>query len=315
VHNTKELRCRRSLDNFDQIITLPAGMADRFATALDCAGIGFLPDGILDHLTVPAQAGPRRDRRDRPEQAGDLREIVEGQARRPKSADAPPQPREQAHRRSPTRSANRPSQTWRARKPPGPSTADRGAATMKPRRPKPWAETNRQDRTRYVWRFEDHRYWTTFYDDPEEARADATTQITEQLKGAWQERSGRRMLLEDWIDVWVSMLGDIEPTTRAKYKYFVEGHILPEFQGRQPGSLTFEEIEAWDNAIPKRISARARPYGIPRGAGSLFLALASLSPKAELPRRRFPDAMTKHPAAAGRGGDFRALRAAARRSC
>ena len=104
------------------------------------------------------------------------------------------------------------------------------------------------------------RYWTAFYDDPEEARADATTQITEQIKGSWQERSGRRMLLEDWIDVWVSMLGEIEPTTRAKYKYFVEGHILPEFQGRQLGSLTFEEIEAWDNAIPKRISARGRPY-------------------------------------------------------
>jgi hypothetical protein len=60
VHNTKELRCRRSLEHFDQIITLLAGMADRFATALDCADIGFLPDGILDQLPLPAQAGPRR---------------------------------------------------------------------------------------------------------------------------------------------------------------------------------------------------------------------------------------------------------------
>jgi hypothetical protein len=68
------------------------------------------------------------------------------------------------------------------------------------------------------------------------------------------------MLLEEWIDLWVSMLGDIEPTTLAKYKYFVENHILPVFQGRQLGSLTFEEIEAWDNAIPTRISARGRPY-------------------------------------------------------
>ena len=64
-----------------------------------------------------------------------------------------------------------------------------------PRRPKPWAETNRQGRTRYVWRFEGQRYWTNFYDDPEEARADATTQITEQLEGSWQERTGRRILL------------------------------------------------------------------------------------------------------------------------
>jgi hypothetical protein len=71
------------------------------------------------------------------------------------------------------------------------------AAAMKPRRPKPFPETNRQGRTRYLWRFERLRYWTEFYDDPAEARADATTQITQQINGSWQERSGRRMLLED----------------------------------------------------------------------------------------------------------------------
>jgi hypothetical protein len=60
VHNAKELRCRRSLDNFGQIITRLAGMADRFAAALDCAGIGFLPDGLLDQLPLPAQAGASR---------------------------------------------------------------------------------------------------------------------------------------------------------------------------------------------------------------------------------------------------------------
>ena len=146
---------------------------------------------------------------------------------------------------------------------------------MTQRRPKPWAETNRQGRTRYVWRFEGQRYWTNFYDDPEEARADATTQITEQLEGSWHERSGRRMLLEDWIDVWVGMLGDIEPTTRAKYKYFVEAFILPEFQGREIGSLEFDEIETWDSSIPTRISARGRPYArsVANSARSLLITI------------------------------------------
>jgi hypothetical protein len=60
VHNAKELRCRRSLENFADIIALPAGMADRFATALDCADMGFLPDGLLDELPQPAHAGDRR---------------------------------------------------------------------------------------------------------------------------------------------------------------------------------------------------------------------------------------------------------------
>lgn len=85
---------------------------------------------------------------------------------------------------------------------------------MTQRRPKPWPEMNRQNRTRYVWRFESRRYWTAFYDDSEEARADATTQITEQVRGNWRDRTGSRLLLEDWIDVWVTMLGDIEPTTK-----------------------------------------------------------------------------------------------------
>jgi hypothetical protein len=48
---------RRSLEYFGQIIDRLAGMADRFATALDCADIGFLPDGVLDELPVPTQAG------------------------------------------------------------------------------------------------------------------------------------------------------------------------------------------------------------------------------------------------------------------
>ena len=60
VHNTKELRCRRSLDNFPEIITRPAGMAGRFATTLDCADISFLADGTLDQLPLPSQLGATR---------------------------------------------------------------------------------------------------------------------------------------------------------------------------------------------------------------------------------------------------------------
>jgi hypothetical protein len=64
VHDAKELRCRCSLDNFDQIITARAGMADRFAATLDCANIGFLLDGLLDglldELPEPARAGDSR---------------------------------------------------------------------------------------------------------------------------------------------------------------------------------------------------------------------------------------------------------------
>jgi hypothetical protein len=60
VHNTRELRCRRGLDNFGEIITRLAGIAERFATTLDCADISFLPDGILDELPLPSRIGAVR---------------------------------------------------------------------------------------------------------------------------------------------------------------------------------------------------------------------------------------------------------------
>ncbi len=60
VHNTKELRCRRGLENFTEIITRLAGMAERFATAVDCADISFLPDGTLDELPLPSRLGATR---------------------------------------------------------------------------------------------------------------------------------------------------------------------------------------------------------------------------------------------------------------
>ena len=60
VHNTKELRCGRSLEHFPEIITRLAGMAERFATTLDCADIAFINDQVLDDLPLPSQLAATR---------------------------------------------------------------------------------------------------------------------------------------------------------------------------------------------------------------------------------------------------------------
>jgi hypothetical protein len=57
VYNARELR---GLETLGEIITRLAGIADRFATALDCADAGFIPDGILDELPLPSAAGAAR---------------------------------------------------------------------------------------------------------------------------------------------------------------------------------------------------------------------------------------------------------------
>jgi hypothetical protein len=60
THNTRQLGCGRALDRFPQIIARLAGMCQRFCAALDCVDIGFLPDGTLDQLPLPAQLGASR---------------------------------------------------------------------------------------------------------------------------------------------------------------------------------------------------------------------------------------------------------------
>jgi len=58
--NTGQLGCGRALERFPQIVARLAGMCQRFCTALDCVDIGFLPDGTLDQLPLPAQLGASR---------------------------------------------------------------------------------------------------------------------------------------------------------------------------------------------------------------------------------------------------------------
>src|ERR1700739_4336398 len=60
VHNTAELRCGRMIEKFPEIVTRLAGIAERFATALDCVDTGFLGDGVLDELPTGSTLGATR---------------------------------------------------------------------------------------------------------------------------------------------------------------------------------------------------------------------------------------------------------------
>ena len=60
AHNTKDLRCGRTLDKFAPIVTRLRQMAGEFCTALDCVDVGFIPDGLLDALPAASQLGSTR---------------------------------------------------------------------------------------------------------------------------------------------------------------------------------------------------------------------------------------------------------------
>ena len=60
AHNTKDLRCGRTLDKFAPIVTRLKQLVEGFFTALDCVDIGFIPDGLLDALPAACQLGGTR---------------------------------------------------------------------------------------------------------------------------------------------------------------------------------------------------------------------------------------------------------------
>jgi hypothetical protein len=57
AHNTAELRCGRMIDKRPVIVIRLAGIAERFATALDCVDTGYLADGVLDQLPTGTRLG------------------------------------------------------------------------------------------------------------------------------------------------------------------------------------------------------------------------------------------------------------------
>ena len=58
--NAAELGCGRVLEKLPEIIARLGEMAERFATTLDAASVGFISDHALDDLSRPAQLGSTR---------------------------------------------------------------------------------------------------------------------------------------------------------------------------------------------------------------------------------------------------------------
>jgi integrase len=58
------------------------------------------------------------------------------------------------------------------------------------------------------------------------------------------------ILFEDYVNLWYSAL-NLEPSTMANYRYYMEHHILPAFQGRSLAAVAAsrEEIDAWEKNI------------------------------------------------------------------
>ena len=57
AHNTRELKCGRSLENFPEVVFRLKAILERFAEALSCIDQCFIADDLLEHLPLASQVG------------------------------------------------------------------------------------------------------------------------------------------------------------------------------------------------------------------------------------------------------------------
>src|SRR6201993_166344 len=57
AHNTRELKCGRSLENFPEVVFRLKAILERFADALSCIDQCFIADYLLEHLPLASQVG------------------------------------------------------------------------------------------------------------------------------------------------------------------------------------------------------------------------------------------------------------------
>ena len=57
AHNTRELKCGRSLENFPEVVFRLKAILERFADALSCIDQCFIADDLLEHLPLASQVG------------------------------------------------------------------------------------------------------------------------------------------------------------------------------------------------------------------------------------------------------------------
>ena len=57
AHNTRELKCRRSVEDFPEVVLRLKSMLERFADALSCIDQCFIADDMLEDLPAASRIG------------------------------------------------------------------------------------------------------------------------------------------------------------------------------------------------------------------------------------------------------------------
>jgi integrase len=72
------------------------------------------------------------------------------------------------------------------------------------------------------------------------------------VRGAWVDPEDGKVTLRAYANEWLGLRDDLRSTTRAKYRYLLDGHILPKLGDTTLGSLSSSRVRAWHAALRQR---------------------------------------------------------------
>jgi integrase len=98
-----------------------------------------------------------------------------------------------------------------------------------------------------------HRH-TAAFRTKADANAWLSAQQTDELRGAWVDPRGGRLMLRDWEQQWWATTVNLRPSTRARDRGYLDRYVLPQFGDSELRHITQLDIRAWLAGLASRLS-------------------------------------------------------------
>jgi len=111
--------------------------------------------------------------------------------------------------------------------------------------------TTRSGEARYdvEWRLPDGEVRTRTFIRRKDADAFRATVETQRLRGVVTDPRRARVTVQEYAAAWMDRRTDIRPTTRAKYQYLLDRHIVPTLGAHPVGEVAPSVVRGWYMAV------------------------------------------------------------------
>lgn len=82
------------------------------------------------------------------------------------------------------------------------------------------------------------------------------------LKGSYVDPARARILVGDWVNVWLAGKVNLKPKTRVGYQALIDVHITPRWGGVQLGQVQHSEVQEWIAGIGRAASTVRKIHAV-----------------------------------------------------